>query len=92
MIRRGHADTARAAGRAGFALPRLAAVAAALLGSGLPAAADEPAVVRIAYLAQEVDRPPPLSLIEPILTDDGVQGARLAIADNAQSKAIVTGI
>ena len=83
MIGRGHADTARAAGRAGFALPRLAAVAAALLGSGLPAAADEPAVVRIAYLAQEVDRPPPLSLIEPILTDDGVQGARLAIADNA---------
>jgi hypothetical protein len=33
--------------------------------------------------------PPPLSLVDPILTDNGVQGARLAIADNNKSGAFL---
>lgn len=45
-------------------------------------AAAEPAVVRIAYLAQDVERPPPLSLVEIPPTDGGIQGARLALKEN----------
>lgn len=86
MESRGHADRSRAGGWTSVALPRLAfavlASVAALLTPDLPAAAAEPGIVRIAYVAQQVDRPPPLSLLEPILTDAGVQGARLGIADN----------
>jgi hypothetical protein len=42
-----------------------------------------PAVaIKIHYLTKAYDEPPPLSLVDPILTDNGVQGARLAIADN----------
>src|SRR5262249_10171488 len=44
---------------------------------------DQPvATVHIGYLGEAVRRPPPLSLVEPIITDDGVQGARLGIVDD----------
>ncbi len=39
----------------------------------------------IHYLGKAYDEPPPLSLVDPILTDNGVQGARLGIADNNKS-------
>ncbi len=42
---------------------------------------DEQTVV-IGYLTQEQEPPIPLSFLDPILTDEGVQGARLALADN----------
>ncbi|MEE8533731.1 MAG: hypothetical protein V3S95_09330 [Alphaproteobacteria bacterium] len=38
--------------------------------------------MRIAYLGQAVARPPPLSLIETVAEDAGIQGARLALADD----------
>jgi hypothetical protein len=49
-----------------------------------------PAVeIKIHYLTKAYDEPPPLSLVDPILTDNGVQGARLAIADNNKSGAFL---
>ena len=39
-------------------------------------------VVDIVYLGKQYKEPIPLSLLEPILTDKGVQGARLGILDN----------
>ncbi len=54
--------------------------------SGKAAAANgakEPAEeIRIGYLSRAVTRPPGLSDLEPPPSDDGLQGARLAIADN----------
>ena len=38
--------------------------------------------IRIAFLTQEVEVPPALSNLDPILTDEGVPGARIAIEDN----------
>ena len=52
---------------------------------GTPPAVD----IKIHYLAKAYDEPPPLSLVDPILTDNGVQGARLAIADNNKSGAFL---
>lgn len=52
-----------------------------------PAAADPAAPqpqrkVGIVYLGKTYPEPPPLSLVEPIVADKGVQGARLGIHDN----------
>ena len=43
---------------------------------------DDAQTVVIGYLTQEQEPPIPLSFLDPILTDEGVQGARLALADN----------
>lgn len=40
------------------------------------------AVVDLVYLGKQYKEPIPLSLMEPILTDKGIQGARLGILDN----------
>jgi ABC transporter substrate binding protein (PQQ-dependent alcohol dehydrogenase system) len=45
-----------------------------------PAAPQE---IAIGYLAQEEPPREPLSFLDPVLTDEGVQGARLGVADNA---------
>lgn len=47
----------------------------------LPAQAES--VVRVAYLGMEIDRPPVLSNLDPWPEDEGLQGARLGMADNA---------
>ncbi len=39
--------------------------------------------VRIGYISRPYEEPPPLSLIDKILTDNGVQGARIGIKYNA---------
>jgi ABC transporter substrate binding protein (PQQ-dependent alcohol dehydrogenase system) len=39
--------------------------------------------LQIVFLTQEVDIPPPLSNLDPFVADEGVQGARLGIQDNA---------
>lgn len=39
-------------------------------------------VVDIIYLGKQYEEPIPLSLMEPVLTDKGIQGARLGILDN----------
>jgi len=66
----------------------LAALAAAFLGlaplgsSGLRADAPGALKVSIAFLHEQVPEPIPLSLVEPVATDLGLAGARLAITDN----------
>ena len=50
-----------------------------------PAATPPPVKVVIHYLGKAYDEPVPLSLVDPILTDNGIQGARLAILDNNKS-------
>ncbi|HEX2447836.1 MAG TPA: ABC transporter substrate-binding protein [Methyloceanibacter sp.] len=52
-----------------------------------PAADAKPPAVKIAihYLTKEYEEPVPLSLVDPILKDNGLQGARLAIQDNNKS-------
>lgn len=51
--------------------------------SALQLAAPKPkTTVGIVYLGKQYKEPIPLSLMEPVLTDKGVQGARLGILDN----------
>lgn len=58
----------------------LASVAGAAEHAAPPA---KPALeVEIAYLGRDYAEPLPLSLVEPVITDKGVQGARLGIEDN----------
>jgi ABC transporter substrate binding protein (PQQ-dependent alcohol dehydrogenase system) len=45
-------------------------------------AAPEKRLIEIAYLTRTYPEPLPLSLVEPVVTDSGIQGARLAIKDN----------
>lgn len=45
-------------------------------------AKSDPVNIRIAYLTEEKPLMPVLSNLDPILTDSGVQGARMAIEDN----------
>lgn len=68
-----------------FAGRSVAAVAVALLFlSAAPSArAQEPLDVPIVYLTQQEKQRIPLSLVEPILEDRGLMGARAAIEDNA---------
>jgi len=57
------------------------AEARAPVAEGAPPAVTIP----IQYLGKAYDEPPPLSLVDNLLTDNGVQGARLAIEDNNTS-------
>ncbi|MEZ5828171.1 MAG: ABC transporter substrate-binding protein [Hyphomicrobiales bacterium] len=41
--------------------------------------------IPIHYLTKQYDEPVPLSLVDPILTDNGVQGARLGVEDDNKS-------
>jgi ABC transporter substrate binding protein (PQQ-dependent alcohol dehydrogenase system) len=47
-----------------------------------PAAAQEGLSVSITYITQQEDKPRPLSLVDPVLTDEGLAGARQAIGEN----------
>lgn len=86
------ARPAAASWRAGARAVRWALVVLALV-LPVPGAAGEPdangaaarapgTTIRIGYLSREIDRPPGLSTLEVPPEDAGVQGARLAIADN----------
>lgn len=64
-------------------------VTSALLAAGLVllaclsgARAADSVEIAIVYLLVEKDQRPPLSLVEPIITDKGLAGAKVAIADN----------
>lgn len=51
--------------------------------SGLPAVQAGPAIgVTINYVTKKYPEPPPLSLVDKVLTDEGVQGARVALREN----------
>jgi len=64
------------------ALPGLSALLAGLL-MALPALAQPaPGRVAIGYLALVPPRTVPLTLLDPPPTDEGVQGARVALQDN----------
>jgi ABC transporter substrate binding protein (PQQ-dependent alcohol dehydrogenase system) len=64
---------------AGLAVPGFQA-------AGQEAAGGPPAItITIHYLGKKYDEPVPLSLVDPVLTDNGIQGARLAIQDNNKS-------
>ncbi|MBL8659799.1 MAG: ABC transporter substrate-binding protein [Rhodospirillales bacterium] len=65
-----------------FALAALAGAAAAEPGAAGGQAGRTTPVIRIGYLSQAVERPPGLSTLEVPPEDEGLQGARLAIADN----------
>jgi ABC transporter substrate binding protein (PQQ-dependent alcohol dehydrogenase system) len=51
-------------------------------GSEVVAAEGTGLQVPIVYLGEAIPEPPPLSLVEPIATDKGLAGAKLAIGDN----------
>ncbi|CAO3429145.1 ABC transporter substrate-binding protein [Azospirillum doebereinerae] len=44
--------------------------------------ADDPLTIRIGYLTRAEEPRIPLTFLEPVVEDEGVQGARLAIVDN----------
>ena len=60
---------------------RLLLVAWTLL-LGVPAWGADPVVIRIAYLTLEEEPRIPLTFLEPVAEDEGVQGARLGTADD----------
>jgi ABC transporter substrate binding protein (PQQ-dependent alcohol dehydrogenase system) len=57
-------------------------VVTGLAGAAMPAVAQEELAVSISYITQEEDKPRPLSLLDPVLTDEGLAGARQAIGEN----------
>jgi ABC transporter substrate binding protein (PQQ-dependent alcohol dehydrogenase system) len=60
-----------------------AGVAALTFAFGQSAIAQSTALhVPIVYLKEAIEEPLPLSLVEPVATDNGLAGARLAIGDN----------
>ena len=71
--------------RSGIAAFLAAAFAPFILGahSLQPASAQDGTLhVAIVYLGEQVPEPLPLSLVEPVATDKGLAGAKLAIEDN----------
>ena len=58
------------------------AVAAGLIAVTAPAMAQEELSVSITYITQQEDKPRPLSLLDPVLTDEGLAGARQATSEN----------
>lgn len=51
--------------------------------SATPAAQAPPLNVDILYLGRQYVEPPPLSLVDKIVTDEGIQGARIALQEDA---------
>lgn len=74
--------TARASRRLG-PLPLAAALTAVLVPGGAEAQAPGPIDIPILYIEKKVEHPPTLSNFETIPGDQGLAGARLAVADNA---------
>lgn len=79
--------------KAGLAVAA-AAILMGWLAAALPvsAAPESPAeappdalVTKVIYVSKRYPEPPPLSLLEKILTDEGVQGARLAVNEINQT-------
>jgi ABC transporter substrate binding protein (PQQ-dependent alcohol dehydrogenase system) len=68
---------------------------AVLLGSGearpqAPKPADKPHLVTtIVYLGKDYNEPPPLSLVDKVVTDAGVQGARIALEENNRTGRLI---
>jgi ABC transporter substrate binding protein (PQQ-dependent alcohol dehydrogenase system) len=71
----------------GLPLVGMLAIAAAQPAPTTPAASAPaaPLNVDILYLGRQYNEPPPLSLLDKIVTDKGIQGARVALQENAQT-------
>jgi ABC transporter substrate binding protein (PQQ-dependent alcohol dehydrogenase system) len=68
-------------------------MAAALPAAAIPEAPTEAPpgalVTKILYVGKRYAEPPPLSLLDKILTDEGAQGARLAVKENNMTGRLV---
>lgn len=64
-------------------IARLAGAILLLSACFSDASAAEVGTIRIGYLTREEPPRIPLTFLEPVLEDEGIQGARLAVADNA---------
>jgi ABC transporter substrate binding protein (PQQ-dependent alcohol dehydrogenase system) len=69
-----------------------AALVAAIVGTG--AFAAEPAKpaplnTTIVYLGKQYDEPPPLSLVDKPVTDNGIQGARIALEEDNRTGRLI---
>ena len=60
----------------------LVSVLIMIIGDRLPAGAADVAEIKIGYLRQALSKQQPISLLDQTTEDDGIAGARLAIADN----------
>jgi ABC transporter substrate binding protein (PQQ-dependent alcohol dehydrogenase system) len=60
----------------------LALLCAVLSGKLVAQETESPDRISVVYLGKAYEEPPPLSLLEKILTDEGLAGARLGIRDN----------
>lgn len=63
-------------------LRALAALVASLAISGTSLAASAKLDIPIAYVTENIEEPPPLSLVEVVAKDKGLAGAKLAIGEN----------
>jgi ABC transporter substrate binding protein (PQQ-dependent alcohol dehydrogenase system) len=72
-----------AAGLAAGTAPFVATVSSADAKRPTRVATPVKLAVKVGYLGRAYDEPPPLSLIDKVLTDNGVQGARIGIKYNA---------
>jgi ABC transporter substrate binding protein (PQQ-dependent alcohol dehydrogenase system) len=61
---------------------RTVLAACALMIATIGSASGAPLQVHITYITRQEPPPQPLSLVEPILTDEGLMGARQALAEN----------
>lgn len=64
-----------------ISLATLALFVGAIL-SGLSSAIASPVEVKIGYLGKQYEEPEPLSLVDKIVTDKGIQGARIGLKEN----------
>ncbi len=82
----------RVAARAGALALMLFAESAVLPAAGNPAepTSEAPTLhARILYLGKAYDEPPPLSLVDKIVTDQGIQGARIALDENNRTGRLI---
>jgi ABC transporter substrate binding protein (PQQ-dependent alcohol dehydrogenase system) len=70
-------------------LSPLFAVAVAAEDAAPGGAPPAPVTIPIHYLGKAYKEPAPLSLVDKVLTDNGIQGARLAVGDNNKSGAFL---
>jgi ABC transporter substrate binding protein (PQQ-dependent alcohol dehydrogenase system) len=82
--------TARAEGPAASSAPAAAPAAtpaapAATPAAPMPGAAQPAKTLSVVYLGKKYEEPLPLSYAEPIITDRGIQGARLMLKESKQA-------
>jgi ABC transporter substrate binding protein (PQQ-dependent alcohol dehydrogenase system) len=64
------------------AIVTLFALAGGVMAQAVKPQPGPPEKITVVYLGKAYEEPPPLSLLEKILTDEGVAGAKLGVRDN----------